>query len=98
MSGGYEISKSAGWLATTALRLALGEQGTVVTALQVGYMDTEMGADFDAPKADPGDIAQRTVDAIMSGDDEILADDTTRSVKSRLSGDLTALYPRLAAA
>jgi hypothetical protein len=39
-----------------------------------------------------------TADAIIAGDYEILADDTTRSVKSRLSGDLTALYPLLAAA
>jgi len=98
MSGGYELSKSAAWSAANSLRLALREQGTIVTALHVGYMDTEMGARFDAPKADPRDIARLTADAIIAGDYEILADDTTRSVKSRLSGDLTALYPRLAAA
>ena len=98
LSGGYEISKSAGWSAANSLRLALREQGTIVTALHVGYMDTEMGARFDAPKADPRDIARLTADAIIAGDYEILADDTTRSVKSRLSGDLTAPYPWLAAA
>jgi hypothetical protein len=47
---------------------------------------------------DPRDIARLTADAIIAGDYEILADGTTRSVKSRLSGDLTALYPRLAGA
>jgi NAD(P)-dependent dehydrogenase (short-subunit alcohol dehydrogenase family) len=97
MSGGYEISKSAAWSATNSLRLALHKQGTIVTALHVGYMDTDMAARFDAPKADPRDIARQTADAIIAGDYEILADDTTRGVKSRLSEDLMTLYPQLAA-
>jgi NAD(P)-dependent dehydrogenase (short-subunit alcohol dehydrogenase family) len=95
---GYEISKSAAWSATSALRLALRDQGTIVTALHVGYMDTDMTARVDAPKADPRDIARQTADAIIAGDYEILADDTTRTVKSQLSNDVTALYAQLAAA
>ena len=95
---GYEISKAAAWSATNALRLALRDQGTVVTGLHVGYMDTDMTARVDAAKADPRDIAQLTADAIIAGDFEILADDTTRAIKSRLSEDLTALYAQLAAA
>jgi NAD(P)-dependent dehydrogenase (short-subunit alcohol dehydrogenase family) len=95
---GYEISKSAAWSATNALRLALRGQGTVVTALHVGYMDTDMTARVNAPKADPREIARQTADAIVAGDYEILADDTTRSVKSQLSDDVTALYAQLAAA
>jgi NAD(P)-dependent dehydrogenase (short-subunit alcohol dehydrogenase family) len=98
LGGGYEISKAAAWSATNALRLALRDQGTIVTGLHVAYMDTDMTARVTAPKADPRDIARLTADAIIAGDYEILADDTTRSVKSRLSEDLTALYPRLAAA
>jgi NAD(P)-dependent dehydrogenase (short-subunit alcohol dehydrogenase family) len=95
---GYEVSKAAAWSATNALRLALRDQGTIVTALHVGYMDTDMTARVDAPKADPRDIARQTADAIVAGDFEILADDTTRWAKSRLSEDVTALYPQLAAA
>jgi NAD(P)-dependent dehydrogenase (short-subunit alcohol dehydrogenase family) len=95
---GYEISKAAAWSATNALRLALRDQGTIVTALHVGYMDTDMTARVDAPKADPRDIARQTADAIIAGDFEILADDTTRWVKSQLSEDVTALYAQLAAA
>ena len=95
---GYEISKAAAWSATNALRLALRDQGTIVTALHVGYMDTDMTARVDAPKADPPDIARQTADAIVAGDFEILADDTTRAVKSQLSEDITALYAQLAAA
>ena len=95
---GYEISKAAAWSATNALRLALRDQGTIVTGLHVGYMDTDMTARVDAAKADPRDIAQQTADAIIAGDFEIVADDTTRAIKSKLSEDLTALYAQLAAA
>jgi NAD(P)-dependent dehydrogenase (short-subunit alcohol dehydrogenase family) len=95
---GYEISKAAAWSATNALRLALRDQGTIVTALHVGYMDTDMTARVDDAKADRRDIARQTADAIITGEFEILADDTTRTVKSQLSQDLTALYAQLAAA
>jgi NAD(P)-dependent dehydrogenase (short-subunit alcohol dehydrogenase family) len=95
---GYEISKSAAWSATNALRLALRDQGTTVTGLHVGYMDTDMTARVEAPKADPRDIARQTADAILEGDYEILADDISRRVKSLLSDDVAALYAQLAAA
>jgi NAD(P)-dependent dehydrogenase (short-subunit alcohol dehydrogenase family) len=95
---GYEISKAAAWSATNALRLALRDQGTIVTALHVGYMDTDMTAGIDAPKADPHDIARQTADAIIAGDFEILADKTTRTIRSHLSDGVTALYAQLAAA
>jgi NAD(P)-dependent dehydrogenase (short-subunit alcohol dehydrogenase family) len=95
---GYEISKAAAWSATNALRLALRDQATIVTALHVGYMDTDMTARIDAPKADPREVARQTADAIMAGDFEILADKTMRTIKSHLSDDVTALYAQLAPA
>jgi NAD(P)-dependent dehydrogenase (short-subunit alcohol dehydrogenase family) len=95
---GYEISKAAAWSATNSMRLRLRDQGTVVTALHVAYMDTDMTARLDVPKADPRDIARQTADAIAVGQFEVLADETTRTVKSQLSHDLTNLYRQLAAA
>src|SRR5205807_4462455 len=53
---GYEISKAAAWSATNSLRVRLREQGTIVTALHVSYMDTDMTASITAPKADPRDV------------------------------------------
>jgi NAD(P)-dependent dehydrogenase (short-subunit alcohol dehydrogenase family) len=94
---GYEISKAAAWSATNSMRTQLLEQGTVVTALHVGYMDTDMAAGVDAPKADPRDVARQTVNAIIGGSFEVLADDVTRTVKAQLSGELPALYAQLAA-
>ena len=40
-SGAYCAAKSAEWSLTNALRLELAQQGTRVTALHVGYMDTD---------------------------------------------------------
>ena len=95
---GYEISKAAAWSATNSMRVRLRDQGTVVTALHVAYMDTDMTARLDVPKADPRDIARQTADAIATGQFEVLADQATRTVKSRLSDELTSLYQQLAAA
>ena len=93
---GYEVSKAAAWSATNSMRTRLLEQGTTVTAVHVGYMDTDMVADLDVPKTDPRDVAVQVADAILAGDFEVLADDLTRSVKSRLAEDITSMYPALA--
>jgi NAD(P)-dependent dehydrogenase (short-subunit alcohol dehydrogenase family) len=95
---GYEVSKAAAWSATNGLRLALADGGTTVTGLHVGYMDTDMTAGVDAPKADPREIARQAADAILTGSYEVLADDISRQVKAGLSADVTALYGQLAAA
>src|SRR5207253_8789404 len=75
---GYSISKAAAWSATNAMRLQLREQGAVVTALHVGYMDTGMAAAVDAPKADPRDVARHAVAGIVAGAFEVLAGDPAR--------------------
>ena len=95
MGGGYAVSKAAAWSATNSMRTRLLEQGTTVTAVHVGYMDTDMVADLDVPKTDPRDVAVQVADAILAGDFEVLADDLTRSVKSRLAEDITSMYPAL---
>jgi NAD(P)-dependent dehydrogenase (short-subunit alcohol dehydrogenase family) len=95
---GYEISKAAAWSATNSLRLELREQGTIVTGLHVPYMDTDMAAGVTAPKSDPREVARQVADAILAGDFEVLADDTTRAVKSKLANEVTALSGQLAAA
>ena len=92
IGGGYEVSKAAAWSATNSMRIGLRDQGTTVTALHVAYMDTDMTADLDVPKADPRDIARLTADAILIGEDEVLADETTRAVKAGLSKNPSAIY------
>ena len=94
---GYEISKAAAWSATNSMRIQLHEQGTTVTALHVAYMDTDMTAGLDVPKADPREVAGQTAEAILAGQFEVLADQTTRAVKSGLSREVIEQYRQLAA-
>jgi NAD(P)-dependent dehydrogenase (short-subunit alcohol dehydrogenase family) len=95
-SGAYCAAKSAEWSLTNALRQELAVQGTRVTALHVGYMDTDMVRRLDVPKADPAVIAKLAIDGIEAGDAEIIADETSRHVLAGLSGGVPALYPQFA--
>ena len=85
-SGAYSAAKAASWAMTDAVRQELAPKGITVTALHVGYMDTDMAA-FVAPenKTDPAGVAGVALDAIRSGAPEILADELTRAVKRDLA-------------
>ncbi|MGW3018009.1 SDR family oxidoreductase [Streptomyces longwoodensis] len=97
VAGPYSASKAALWSQSNSLRLELRPRGIAVTGLHVGYVDTDMAADVDAPKSDPRDVAARALDGVESGAHEVLADDISRQVKAGLAGDLAVLYPQLAA-
>ncbi|MDQ0867527.1 SDR family oxidoreductase [Arthrobacter globiformis] len=91
--GGYSASKSAQWSLTNGIRQELARQGTTVAGLHVGFMDTDLAAGIDGPKLDPADIARTAVDAIESGETEILGDQLSESVRAGLAGGVSALYP-----
>jgi NAD(P)-dependent dehydrogenase (short-subunit alcohol dehydrogenase family) len=95
-SGAYCAAKSAEWSLTNTLRQELAPQHIRVSALHVGYMDTDMTRGLDTPKADPSDIARIAIDGIAAGQAEILADDTSRMLQAGLSGGVGALYPQVA--
>jgi NAD(P)-dependent dehydrogenase (short-subunit alcohol dehydrogenase family) len=92
----YSAAKSAEWSLTNALRTDLAAQGTQVTALHVGYMDTDMARDVESPKSDPAAIAKLALDGFAAGEREIVADDISRNVQAGLSGGVAALYPQSA--
>lgn len=93
----YCAAKSASWSLTNSLRQELVAQGTNILALHVGYMDTDMTAGVKGPKSDPDDVASQAIAGVEADAPEVLADDASRRVRAALSGDLTALYPGLAA-
>ncbi|MQY34412.1 hypothetical protein SRB17_23810 [Streptomyces sp. RB17] len=95
VAGSYSATKAALWSQTNSLRLELRPRGIGVTGLHVGYIDTDMTSNIDAPKSAADDIAALALDGIEAGAYEVLADDLTRDVKAGLSGDLAALYPQL---
>ena len=84
-SGAYSVSKAAAWSLTNGLRNELREQGTLVVGVHAGYIDTDMVKDVDSPKSRPEDIAQAVLTGIEAGDQEVLADDTSRQVKAGLT-------------
>ncbi|HEX3815428.1 MAG TPA: SDR family oxidoreductase [Mycobacteriales bacterium] len=96
-SGAYSAAKSAEWALTNSLRLQLAAQGTFVSGLHVGYMDTDMAAHVEGPKSDPAKVAAFALDELEAGQIEILADPLSGAVKSRLAGPVAAMYPQLAA-
>ena len=95
-SGAYSAAKAAEWSLTNGLRLQLAGQGTQVTALHVGYMDTDMVRELDVPKVDPAVVAKLALDGLAAGAVEVLADDTSRRVQRGLAGGVAALYPQFA--
>jgi NAD(P)-dependent dehydrogenase (short-subunit alcohol dehydrogenase family) len=96
--GTYEPTKAALWSATNGLRLNLAPKGVHVVGLHVGYVDTDLVADVDAPKSSPADVVRAALDGIEAGDFEVLADEVSRQVKAGLSAPIEAMYPQLAGA
>jgi NAD(P)-dependent dehydrogenase (short-subunit alcohol dehydrogenase family) len=93
----YAAAKAASWAMTNILRLRLAPKGIRTTALHVGYMDTDLNADIDAPKGDPAVVAALALDGVQAGAYEVLADELSKNVRAGLSADVTALYPQLTA-
>ncbi|MGQ4480107.1 SDR family oxidoreductase [Streptomyces sp. SAS_276] len=84
--GSYAASKAAAWALSDAIREELAPRGIAVSALHVGYMDTDMAAGVPADqKVAAADVAAQALDGIESGLPEILADETSRYVKQGLS-------------
>ncbi|SDG44948.1 Short-chain dehydrogenase [Lentzea fradiae] len=82
---GYASSKAAAWSLTRSAREGLREQGTQVIAVHSAFIDTDMAAAQTGPKITTEDLVAQVLRAIENGDDEVLADDTTRAVKASLA-------------
>lgn len=81
----YATSKAAAWSATNALRFELAAQGTTVTGVIVGAIDTAMSAHIDLPKADAANVVAAALDGAATGAHEVLADELSQTVKALLS-------------
>lgn len=88
----YCAAKAAQWSLTNGVRLELAGQGTLVTGVHVGAVDTDIMAGFDMPKVDPAEVARATLDGVEGGKLEILVDDDAHTVKSALADDPASFY------
>ncbi|MFF2217094.1 SDR family oxidoreductase [Streptomyces antibioticus] len=84
--GSYAASKAAAWALSGATREELAPRGITVSALHVGYIDTDMAAAVPADQKTPAaDVAAQALAGIAAGLPEIVADDLTRQVKQSLA-------------
>lgn len=86
--GTYGVSKAAAWGLTNTLRHELRGQGTLVTGLHAGLIDTDLTRGMDVPKARPEDVIRQALDAIEANAEEVFVDDTSRVIHSALSSSV----------
>lgn len=86
----YSASKSAAWSFTNAFRLEVKPKNIQVLSFHVGFMDTDMTKGLDAPKLSPKVAAQKGLEALREGKEEVLIDPLTVQVKASLSTETPA--------
>jgi len=95
VGGSYGVSKAALWSATDSMRMELAPRVVQVLGVYVGYVDTDMAAAVQAPKADASDVVRQVLDGLEAGEVEVLADETSRGVRAHLSEPVQAQLARL---
>jgi NAD(P)-dependent dehydrogenase (short-subunit alcohol dehydrogenase family) len=84
--GAYGAGKAAAWAMSGVVRNELAGKNIGVTALHVGYMDTDMASYVEPDgKSDPVVIAAAALDGIEAGATEVVADELSRQVKQSLA-------------
>lgn len=94
--GGYSPSKFAARAMSTCLRAELAAQGTAVTALFVGSVDTRMSAHIQGNKESPGTIANAGLAAIRRRAEEVDTDPMAIEVRAATLREPEALARRFA--
>ncbi|GAA1222970.1 SDR family oxidoreductase [Prauserella halophila] len=96
-TNGYHAAKAAQWALTNGVRTELADQGTLVTGLHLGAVDTDFSAAYDGPKGDPAVVAGAGLDGVEAGSVEVLADDWSAHVKASLAADPRRIYDEIRA-
>jgi len=93
----YAAAKAAEWSLTNALRIWLAEQGTQVTSLHVGPVNTDMMSGYDDIESmDPAVVVKLALDGLESGAFELLLDEASIHVQAALAGGVASVYPQFA--
>ncbi len=92
-SSSYAVSKAAQWALTNGIRLELSPQGTLVTGVHVGMVDTDMTAGLEVEKLDPAEFVRITLEGLENGLTEIVADDLSARAKAALAREPTLSVP-----
>ena len=85
--GGYGPSKTAARFLSAGVRAELASQGTQVTTLIVGSVETRMSAHVEGKKEQPIDIGRAGLKAIRKGIDELDTDWMATRVRASIAQD-----------
>ena len=94
----YAVAKAAEWSLTNGVRLELTAQGTLVTGVHVGAVDTDLMAGYDGAMVSPATVVHAALDAVEDDQLEVVVDDWSALVKASLAGDPRDFYTRTAPA
>jgi NAD(P)-dependent dehydrogenase (short-subunit alcohol dehydrogenase family) len=87
----YSASKAACLMLALGLREELQVHGATVTAVLPGFIDTDMGAQFELPKASPRQIAERSLDGWLAGRTTVWPDRFAELVHAAIGEDYRRL-------
>lgn len=95
VSGGYSAVKASLWSITNSFRLELHSQNTHVLSVHMAYVDTPMTTTLQVNKITAESIVQQSLEALEKGEYEVIGDEITERIKSRLSLSVAEQYPQL---
>ncbi len=81
--GTYSISKAAVHSLTQGLRGELSAEGIRVVGVYPGPIDTEMAASFDMEKPHPSQVADKTFQALATGEKDVWPDDFSSAMREK---------------
>ena len=91
--GAYAAAKAAAWSLTNSIRLELSSQGTQVTAVHAGVIETDMMPEgYPGPTTTPQDAVRTVLNGVQAGKLEVLIDDWSQMIKGTLAGDPSEFY------
>src|SRR5271170_5161477 len=91
----YCASKHAALALTEGVRIQLKSQGTQVVAVYAGFIDTDMAAAFDREKTPARQVAERTLDGIRNGLDDVHADERSEAIWQAVRSDPAGLHAQM---
>lgn len=95
---GYSASKAAGRSLTQALRVELGKQGTLVSGVFPGPVDTDMAKNVPMDKVSPDSVAVHVYEEIAKGSEDIFPDPFAVHFAAGVQADFKAAEKANAAA
>src|SRR5579863_116835 len=91
----YGASKHAALALTEGVRIQLKSQGTQVVAVYAGFIDTDMAAGFDREKTSPQRVAERTLEGIRNGLNDVHADERSEAIWQAVRSDPAGLHAQM---